>query len=459
MKSESPSIRIALVAFAAILFWLVVSRSLAAYFADSVPTAALWLSPGNANALVNLADSALNVRLVDRPAEKGAGNEDSADPAVGDAADSRGLSDVFETIGQNRSVDLSSISSEVETALRNEPLNAQALRILGQVADVAKDNAKAWKFMHAAARLSLHENMANYWLLRKSTDAADYKAVIYYADVILRAAPGFGTFVMPLLAQATHDQAANNLLKSVLAANPPWRRGFFAMLPNAVADARTPLDLLSSLRTSAVPPASADLDPYLEFLIAHKFYDLAYYAWLQFLPPRELRSVGLLFNGSLEFSPSGLPFDWVIQPGSGVTVDVVPRPDREGQHALLVDFQYGRVDYRSVRQLVLLRPGTYQFAGKYKGELVGPRGMRWRVLCADTGKRVAESPMISGIASAWRDVDFSFTIPSTDCRAQYVLLDLDARMASEQLVSGSMLFDEMRISRSADPRADAARVN
>jgi len=57
--------------------------------------------------------------------------------------------------------------------------------------------------------------------------------------------------------------------------------------------------------------------------------------------------------------------------------------------------------------------------------------------------------MLSGPASTWKGFNFKFTVPMANCRAQYVRLDLDARMASEQLVSGSMLFDALRISRVA----------
>jgi hypothetical protein len=183
-------------------------------------------------------------------------------------------------------------------------------------------------------------------------------------------------------------------------------------------------------------------------LIRHKFYDLAYYTWLQFLPVEELREAGLLFNGNFDVVPSGLPFNWVINQGSGVTAEIVPKPD--SKHALLVDFAYGRVDYHSVYQLVMLAPGTYEFKGQYKGQLLGPRGLKWRIVCA-SGPTIEESPMIIGMMPSWRTVAFTFTVPAADCRAQYVRLDLDARTASEQLVSGSVMFDELQISRVANP--------
>jgi hypothetical protein len=173
---------------------------------------------------------------------------------------------------------------------------------------------------------------------------------------------------------------------------------------------------------------------------------------LQFLPSEELRNAGFLFNGDFMVTPSGLPFDWEITQGSGVTISLLPRSNTNADHGLLVDFEYGRVDYHSVTELIMLAPGTYEFDGKYKGALVGPRGLKWRVACiGESTKIVGESPMITGKTGDWRSVAFTFSVPVMECPAQYIRLDLDARMTSEQLVSGSMLFDELRISRLANP--------
>jgi len=463
---------------AVLLAWLVVSRSLAAYLADAAPNTALWISPGQADALVNLADRSLNgSRTPDGSPGDGAdqalgqqkapglehsdaslpsdgassqqpGTPDAVPLAAKSAPRNRAVDDAFATIDPDRSIDLGELRAQIISALMRAPLNARALRILGQIDATGNDDAGAAKLMAESARLSLHQSIALYWLMRKSTQDGDYKAAIAYADDLLRTEPNLARYAVPVLAHFADDKTSAAAVEAVLNANPPWRNLFFRLLPESVADARTPLKLLIALKSSPTPPAPEDVSRYLDLLIAHKFYELAYYTWLQFLPLEELREAGLLFNGSFELAPSGMPFDWSIQQGSGVTIDIVPRPEAPNRHALLVDFLYGRVDYHSVTELVVLPPGMYQFAGDYSGKIVGPRGMKWRVVCAnDSHTHLGESQMISGTGSAWKRTDFTFTVPPTDCRAQFVQLDLDARMASEQIVSGSLLFDDLSISR------------
>jgi tetratricopeptide (TPR) repeat protein len=455
---------------AAILTWLVVSRSFGAFLADAAPQAALWLDPRQPQALTNVADRALITAAASRMSaatdQASAPPEDSSTTlhAAGEAAKDAKNFDrafaAFEAIGRDQSMSRPlapdnepAVRTWATTALMNDPLNARALRILGQLAEADSNDADALKFMRAAERLSLHENIATYWLMRNSAEAGNYKAAVYYADVLLRTDPASETYTVPILAQISDDKDGAGFVKAALAGNPPWRARFFLQLPASVRDARTPLDLLLALRTDAAPPTMDEINPYLNFLINHNLYGLAYYTWLQFLPPEELRHTGLLFNGDFTGALSGLPFDWSITQGAGVTIDVVPRPDQSGGHALLVDFEFGRVDYHSVTELVMLAPGTYQFNGEYKGSLLGPRGMKWRVVCANNGTLTSggESPMIMGTTSDWTNVAFSFTVPATGCPAQYVRLDLDARMASETLVSGSILFDNLQISRTANP--------
>jgi hypothetical protein len=470
-----------LVALGAVLAWQVVVQSLGAYLATAAPETALTLQGANPVALLSLADAALPGLDLERKKEGAPASAADPNRAAGGKPEASTESSERLRIWAElaRSVDKGSqdnaqvselaksppapgtsagagghtsdraqVRGWVEAALAGEPISAHALRILGQLAEADGEDGRAERFMRAAARRSVRESVALYWVMRKSYQSKDYALAIYCADALLRTRTGTMPYVMPTLVEMAQNKDANGELKMLLGGNPPWRAEFFSSLPKSVTDARTPLDILLAVKDTPTPPTSADLKPYLDVLIAHKYFELAYYTWLQFMGPEQLRSIGLLYNGSFEATPSGLPFDWVMRGGAGASVEILERPDQEDQHALFIEFSQGRVEFPGVVQLLMLAPGTYRFKGRYRGEIVGRRGLVWRALCAGgRGPPIGESQMTVGQAPAWRDIEFTFTVPNTDCRAQQLRLDLDARMASEQLVSGSVWHDELRIQR------------
>jgi hypothetical protein len=302
--------------------------------------------------------------------------------------------------------------------------------------------------MQAAASRSIQESEALDWLMRHNHARKDYATALWYADALLRTRSQARERVLPVLGSIAEKPEARGELEKLLAANPPWRHLVLSALPRAVTDARTPLLILLALRETASPPTTADIRDYVSLLVVHKFYELAYYTWLQFLPPGQLGGAGLLFNGGFELPPSGLPFDWVLRTGSGATVDIVKRTDKAGDRALYIELGPGRVEFGGVAQTLLLGPGRYRLAGKYKGEIAGRRGLVWRVACADKGGApIGESPMMLGTVPTWKEVGLGFTVPAAGCRAQHLRLELDARMASEQLVSGALWLDDLAIVR------------
>lgn len=391
------------------LAWLVISTSLAAFLAGHAPHAALWLSPGDPQALLSLAEGRL-------------------DPAVPEAQDqARGWA---------------------EAALASDPVNARALRILGQAAQAAGDESRAARYMEAAASRSVQESWAVHWLLKNAFDRKDYAGALRFADTLLRTRSRALPLVQPFLARMAETPEAAAELEGLLAGNPPWRRSFFAALPRTVTDARTPLRLLLALRQTPDPPTLADLRGYVRLLMQHKLYELAYYAWLQFLPPAQLEGAGTLFNGSFEFDPSHLPFDWSIGGGRGATVEIAARSDSADQRALVIVLGPGRVELRGAEQTLMLGPGTYRLQAKHRGEIIGPRGLAWRVSCAGRGgPPLGQSPMMLGVVPDWQTIELTFSVPEKDCRAQRLRLMLDSRMPSEQLVSGVAWVDDVHIAR------------
>jgi hypothetical protein len=397
-----------LAAAGAILAWLVVSKSLVAFLAANAPQAALWLSPADPPALLTLAETGL-------------------DPAAGTSHEG--------------------VRAWAEAALAGDPVEPRALRILGQVAHAAGDAARARALMEAAARRSVQDSWAAHWLLKDAYDRKDYAAALRYADVLLRTRSQALQHVLPVLGRMAETPQAVDGLEKLLAANPPWRRAFFSALPRAVTDARTPLRLLLAVRQTPDAPTLADIRDYVRLLMEHKLHDLAYYAWLQFLPAAQLAGAGTPFNGSFETVPSGLPFDWSVGGGKGATAELAERPDRPGARALLITLGPGRVEFSGAEQTLMLAPGAYRLQAGYRGELTGPRGLVWRIACTEGGAPLGQSPMILGAASSWKEVEVAFTVPDKGCRVQHLRLSLDARMPSEQLVSGSVWIDEVRIAR------------
>jgi hypothetical protein len=456
---------VALGALSLVLAWLVVERSLVAYLAEVAPQAALFLAPNDARALANLADRVYTRRWVDqqrgKPAPQ-AGANTAADQAGASDGNARlgawsGLAlkaaeknvpgeDPAEIAGLSDAEITEKVRRWAEAAVANDPFNARALRVLGQLAADANDKERAALFMRAAADRSHHESLAVYWLLHYNIERNDFAAAIGNADVLLRTRPEIAGAVVAALGQIAEKGGAEDL-KAILAGNPPWRAQFFNAMMNGISDARTPLDLLLSLRNTDNPPTFAELKPYIDFLVGHRLYELAHYTWLQFLPLEQLSSTGFLFNSSFELPPSGLSFDWVMRPGAGANAEITTHPDRSDARALLVQFGLGRVEFPGVTQLLMLPPGKYEISGKHKGQISGRRGLKWKVRCAGKQAVLAESDMMLGAVPEWDVFRFSLTVPDSDCPAQYLRLELDARMASEQIVSGEMWFDDLRLVR------------
>ncbi len=106
-------------------------------------------------------------------------------------------------------------------------------------------------------------------------------------------------------------------------------------------------------------------------------------------------------------------------------VTIEARTEQNKGRALFIEFENGRADLGDIAQLIMLGPGTYEFKGQYKGDIVGRRGLVWRITCAGSnGAKIGQSAMLVGATSNWKDFGFRFTIPDNDCRAQHVRLML-----------------------------------
>ena len=334
----------------------------------------------------------------------------------------------------------------ISSALRDEPFNARGLEMMGLLAASDADTDAAQRYMSATVRQTLRRQSAVYWNLQSKLAARDYTAAAAFADAILRTNPQSMPLVISTLATMAEIPSARDALEKLLAENPPWRWSFFWYLKGHIRNPYVPLKILLALKASAHPPTSREIGAYLRILLENKLYRLAYYGWLQFLNSTELARTGLLNNGALDAQPSGLPYDWTITSGNGATIEIAPRDDRPAERALAIELAPGRVDFHPVSQLLALTPGRYALTGTFKGSIRGRRGLRWKIRCLPNAGTLAESEMFLGDHRQWTHFTVAFEV-AEKCMAQTLELALDARSASETMVTGFAQFDELAISR------------
>ena len=271
------------------------------------------------------------------------------------------------------------------------------------------------------------------------------------AEIIFRRAPDFFAYASVYLASAAHDQEGRLLLVQKLASNPKWRRDFFDRLPSLIKETSTGLQILSGLKDGGYPIAIAELIPYLDALIAVNRADTAYNLWLSTLPKEQLDSLGLLANPGFETDPDGSQFDWRILPGSNAVAEF-ERLQPKKERILHIRFEGGRVHFPEVRQVLVLRPGSYQLIGKLKGKMRAKRGLRWQLRCAAPPyTQFGQTDMFVAQSEQWLPFALHAAIPAnTKCPGQLLHLFHYSGSPYGETISGEVSFASLAFERVGD---------
>jgi hypothetical protein len=348
--------------------------------------------------------------------------------------------------------DLAAIEAGARRAIIANPLEAGALRLLAVVADVRGNDAQAATLMELATARSKRDTGAWLWLLDQAVRNEDVQAAVDSADVILRTQPDMAETLFPSLLAIGQKPGGEAALAAALARDPRWRGFLLSRLPRDPLGAPVAFALLSDLAATSHSPRSGEIGAYLDAVIASGDYLRALLTWMRFLPPDQARSVPFVYNGDFEIPVTGLAFDWALGSIRGAQTEVVDTREQGVGHALRVVFADTRVPYRQASKLLYLPAGSYRLTGKVKADgLMTARGLRWRIACAEGDKQqLAETQAISGTLP-WTPFDEAFTVPAIGCSAQWLRLELDARVASEQQISGTFWTDALVATRAPLP--------
>jgi hypothetical protein len=439
---------------ALLLVYLTTVHTLAGYLAETAPGTAIRLNSAQPLALTYLAEQALPAIIGSReepsdssPSETSRLEGFARLPKLELADDTAQEPEASDKAGPVQNSEAAAQTRDwLHRSVAAHPLNARALSLLATLSIGTNDDARALTLMNAAASRSGRIPLANYWLMRSNFEAKNYTESLRHADRLVRTTYKNMALAAPYLGRIA--DAATDDMAAMLLTNPPWRELFFIWLQGNIQDPRMPLQLLLKLKQSPVPATAAEFGPYVTLLINNKLYDLAYGAWLQSLDAEQLAHAGFIYNGAFDYPPASYPFafEWSLKPGSGVIVDMVTLDN--ANRALMIKFGPGRADFKPVSQMTMLMPGNYTLTARYRGDIKSRRGLRWSIQCAGVqGAKLAESELIKGSTPSWTNVSLDFSVPKEGCRAQLVRFLLDARSASETMISGSIWIDDVAIKR------------
>jgi tetratricopeptide (TPR) repeat protein len=329
--------------------------------------------------------------------------------------------------------------------LAADPLDGRGYRVLADVAMGKGDRDRQRTLIDLAVKHAPRDLPARAWAAQIALSRGDAATGIAHYDRLLRMAPEAQGDVFPVLVSLASAPVGRNALVAELVQKPLWRSAWLAQYAGTAPTASELAPLFRELRKRGGLTADENAS-YLGRFVHDKQWDQAFLAWADELSPAQLAALSAPTDGGFEdAAPTGSPFEWSIGRVVGVEAGAVPEPDRKGR-ALRVEFQGRRSAFRDVRQLLLLPPGR-EYQLNWSSQLLNletARGLHWTITCADgSGGQILATPPASG-TSAWKHYAASFVVPA-DCPAQWLVLELDARIAAETLAMGTAWFDDVRV--------------
>ena len=99
----------------------------------------------------------------------------------------------------------------------------------------------------------------------------------------------------------------------------------------------------------------------------------------------------------------------------------------------------------------MLAPGSYRSRiGGKSVQLRTERGLVWQISCAESRSVLAETNPLTGTVP-WTDLKVKFSVPASDCKAQWLKLIIPARTASESEIEGEVWFKSFRVTAEGSP--------
>jgi hypothetical protein len=285
------------------------------------------------------------------------------------------------------------------------PLAEEPFLVRGVQAQLAGDQKLAGRAFTAAKWRNGRSLPARYFLADYYLRRGDARRGLAEVAVLARLVPDGVTSLGPYVASYALQPRNRAQVRALLHDQPNLEDATLAALARDPGNADLVLALADPQRRNA---SSVWLPGLLTSLVSAGEFTKAREAWADVSDVR-LAPETLIFDPEFKQEVPPPPFNWTL---TNSTVGLAERVRGGGLHLIY----YGHEDGPLARQLLVLPAGSYRLAMRPTGDPDAASRLRWRVVCARSGKEIDTAPLSSAAGSGW-----AFTVPA-GCEGQWLEL-------------------------------------
>ncbi len=338
------------------------------------------------------------------------------------------------------------ISSELDYLAAN-PLDARALQNFAILHTLDGKSEKSGDLNLLLARYSLRNVGVQLVAINTLVAREEYDEALLRLDATLRSSPEIQTQLFPTIIALVERKAALPAVAKTLSLPPPWRKNFMVHIAKTEPSGQLTYQLLKAMRVNGGELQHEELRNVLQAWIQAGEIEKAYFVWLDLLPPEELKSIKLVFDGEFSREPRHQFFDWSFTNKPNVRITVARKPGSAVERALLLDFLGFKGNFNAVSQLLRLADGPHEISYEAMSQnFKSEGGLTWRVYCHGSKSPLTTGPVVDD-SVPWTPFSFTIDVPTDSCDTQVLRLETKARSGLDTAISGQVFFDDFKIER------------
>lgn len=293
----------------------------------------------------------------------------------------------------------------VQRLAAKEPLSPDPYLIQGALAQIRRDEERAFSMYEKARSLDPRSEAARYFLaeayMRRGRAADALTEIAVLARILPGSVPKFG----PALAAYAEEPGAVPVLRAAFKTAPEL---YPIVMSELARHAKT--KLISALAGAEPPSLNTDAawkSELIRALVERQRFREARSVWARFY---NVDSSAALFNPGFRDLTAPAPFNWHFPLEGGLA---------EPQAGGLQVVHFGRQNSVLAEQLLLLPAGTYKLSSYIRGSNASRSSLAWVIACVSSNQEVFQLDLRTNGAAGV--VEGTFKVP-TACEAQHLRL-------------------------------------